>query len=132
MIFQILALLSGILAGIFTGLVPGIHINLIAATILSLSLQSKFQTTTILIFITAMAITHTFLDFIPSIFLGAPSEETALSVLPGHHFLLQGKANQAIKLTTIGSTIAIILTLILLPIFLKILTPLQNFITKMT
>ena len=62
-----------------------------------------------------MGITHTFLDFIPSIFLGVPEAETALSILPGHKMVLKGYAFEAIKFTTIGSFLSVIVTLFLFP-----------------
>ena len=105
-------------AGTFTGLIPGIHINLVAVFILSLTFISKFQPITLIVFITAMAITHTFIDFIPSIFIGAPDEDTALSTLPGHKLLMTGQGHQAIKLTLIGSSIAIASLIFIIPIFI--------------
>lgn len=100
----LIATLLGICAGIITGLIPGIHINLVAMILfLSSTFFLKFTTPVVLAcFIVAMAITHSFLDFVPSIFLGAPSEKTALSILPGHRMLLKGQGYSAIKLTTIG------------------------------
>ncbi|MAG07261.1 hypothetical protein CMI46_00400 [Candidatus Pacearchaeota archaeon] len=126
-----LAITIGIAAGTITGLTPGIHINLIGAIILStlaffLTLTSPII---LIIFITAMAITHTFIDFIPSIFLGAPDEDTILSILPGHELLKQGKGYEAIALTTYGSAAAIIIILIIAPIFLFLL-PKVNTIIK--
>lgn len=56
-----------------------------------------------------MSITHTFLDFIPSTFLGAPEEATALSVLPAHKLLLRGMAYEAVRLSSIGSLLSLIL-----------------------
>ena len=54
-----------------------------------------------------MAITHTFIDFIPSIFLGAPDEDSVLSILPGHKLLLKGYAYTGIILTLYGSATAL-------------------------
>src|SRR3989304_1437469 len=105
MIFELfIALLCGVIAGTFTGLFPGIHINLIAALLLSsLSALSKyFSPLQLIIFIVAMSITHTFIDFIPSIFLGAPEEDTFLSILPGHQLLREGKGYEAVILTLYG------------------------------
>ena len=65
-----------------------------------------------------MAITHTFTDFLPSIFLGAPDEDTALSTLPGHRFLLKGKGYGAVRLTLIGSFFGLLVALALSPIFI--------------
>lgn len=118
MFFQIIiAVLLGVCFGIFTGLIPGIHINLVALIVLSLSavLLDYVSITSIVAFIIAMAVTHTFLDFIPSIFLGAPDSDTALSILPGHRLLLEGKAFDAVKLTVIGSLLGLIASIILVP-----------------
>jgi putative membrane protein len=68
-----------------------------------------------------MAITHTFLDFIPSIFLGAPDEDSFLSILPGHRLLLQGRGYFAIVYTLYGSLTALLIILLFTPIFIYIL-----------
>ena len=127
----IFASLFGIFAGTITGLIPGIHINLVATTILVLITSTQFSTLELIIFITAMAITHTFIDFIPSIFLGAPDEDTGLGVLPGHEFLLKGQGHQAIKLTTLGSSIAIILLIFIVPTFIFTIPKIYPFIERM-
>lgn len=119
----ILAIIIGILFGTITGLIPGIHINLVSIILLgfSASLLTITSPLTLAIFITAMAITHTFTDYIPSIFLGAPDEDSFLSILPGHQFLLKGMGYQAIVLTLYGSLSALIIILIFTPIFLYLL-----------
>ena len=111
----LLAILLGILAGTLTGLIPGIHINLIGAFLISLSagILLQINSTYFVIFIVAMAITHTFIDFIPSIILGCPDTDTELSILPGHKLLQKGKAYEAILLTAYGSLAAIIILTIL-------------------
>jgi len=114
----ILFLFFGIFAGTITGLIPGIHINLIGAILVSLSVSLFYSVNSIyiVVFIVAMAITHTFVDFIPSVFLGCPDTDTELSILPGHELLKQGKGYEAILLTCYGSLAAIfILVLIFLP-----------------
>jgi putative membrane protein len=134
MILQILlAILLGFLFGTITGLIPGIHINLIALMAISITptLFLNFNPFPIAIFIVAMAVTHSFLDFIPSIYLGAPDEDTALSVLPGHKYLLQGEAHKAVVLTLIGSTSAIFLLLIVIPLFFLIIPPIIGPVERM-
>ncbi len=128
----ILFLLVGILAGTLTGLIPGIHINLIGIFLVSLSasLFSSVNPIYFAVFIASMAITHTFIDFIPSIFLGCPDTDTELSVLPGHELLKQGLGYEAIILTCYGSLAAIlILVLISFPSIL-IISKTYNFIQK--
>ena len=124
MILEIILTISlGILAGTITGLTPGIHINLIGALLLSISafLLKITSPIIIIIFLISMAITHTFIDFIPSIFLGAPDEDTVLSILPGHELLKSGQGYEAITLATYGSAAAIIIILIISPIFIYFL-----------
>ena len=126
----LLALLLGILAGTITGLTPGIHINLVAAILLSMtSLQQNI--TFFIVLVTAMAITHTFIDFIPSIFLGAPDEENALSVLPGHELLLKGHGHHAVKLTLVGSVIAVFLFIPLSLLIIFFVPKIYPFINRM-
>ncbi len=114
------ALLVGVALGIFTGIVPGVHINLVAAIILSLSplLLAHFSPVSLAVAIMAMSITHVFIDFIPSIFLGAPSDATALAVLPGHQLLLQGRGYEAVMLSSIGGVFGILAVVLLLPLLL--------------
>lgn len=111
----ILALLIGILVGTLTGLIPGIHINLIGIFIVSIFSTILFNIPAVyfVVFISAMAITHTFIDFIPSIFLGCPDTDTELSILPGHELLKKGHGYQAIILTTYGSLAAIFLLILI-------------------
>lgn len=68
----IIALSAGVIAGIFTGLIPGVHVNLVSLLLLSMSgYLLGFTTPLVLcVFIIALSVVHTFLDSIPSIFLG--------------------------------------------------------------
>ena len=127
----ILAIFLGLIAGIIAGLIPGLHVNLISLIVFnifaSLSFADSFP---VVIFLVSMATTSTFVDFIPSIFLGAPDEDTVLGVLPGHRFLLKGKGFAAIKLTVYGSLIALIIILILSPLFILFLPSTYELIKK--
>src|SRR4030043_2296572 len=106
-----ISIFIGILAGAFTGLMPGIHINLVGAILVGLSATafSWISPVYLIIFIASMAIAHTFIDFIPSIFLGCPDTETQLSVLPGHELRKEGKGYEEIMLTAYGGLIAVII-----------------------
>ncbi|MBR9706380.1 hypothetical protein GOV14_05070 [Candidatus Pacearchaeota archaeon] len=130
--YIILALFLGILAGTFTGLIPGIHINLITVILLGLSATLLSITTPLIlvIFIVSMSITHTFIDYIPSIFLGAPDEDSFLSILPGHQLLLKGRAYPAVILTLYGSLTALLIILIFTPLFLYILPKVYPFLSQ--
>jgi putative membrane protein len=135
MFFEFLiAVAVGIFAGVITGLIPGIHINLVSLLVVSLSsyLLNLVSFPTLGVFIISMAITHTFLDVLPAIFLGAPDADTALGVLPGHQLLLKGMGYEAIKLTVIGSLLSLIIAISLIPLLIltvpKIYSSLQPYI----
>jgi len=116
MLLEILiSIFIGILTGTFTGLFPGIHINLIGTILvgLSVTILSGTEPIYLVCFISAMAITHTFIDFIPSIFLGCPDTDTQLSILPGHELLKEGKGYEAIMLTAYGGLVAIFILIII-------------------
>lgn len=117
------AFLFGLVAGTFTGLIPGVHINLISTLIISYSiyLTNFFSPLGLGVFIMTMSVTHTFLDSIPSIFLGAPDSDMALGVLPGHRFLLKGHGFGAVHLTVIGSFSGLIISIILFPLLVKVI-----------
>ncbi len=125
----IVALIVGVLAGTFTGLFPGIHINLVAAGLLaSISYFSFVPNLGLVVFIVAMSITHTFIDFIPSIFLGVPNEDNFLSVLPGHEMLKEGKGFEAVVLTLYGGLFALFFIILFSFIFAKLLPYLFEYI----
>jgi putative membrane protein len=119
------SILIGVFAGTFTGLMPGIHINLVGTILVGLSatIFSKIDSVYLVVFIASMAIAHTFIDFIPSIFLGCPDTDTQLSVLPGHELLKEGKGYEAVMLTAKGGIWAIF-------IFVLLCFPLSFFISK--
>jgi len=118
----------GVITGIATGLLPGLHVNNIALILLSLSgsiiaifsflfdlgISENFILVLICVFIISTSISHTFHDVIPSTFLGAPDEDMALSVLPAHSLLLEGKGYEAVALSAMGSYGAILFCFLLL------------------
>lgn len=126
----IMACLIGILCGAITGLIPGIHVNTAGAIIFASSafLLNLFSIEFLCVFLVSMAIAHALLEFIPSILLGVPDESTALSILPGHRMVLEGRAREAIRLVAVGGFGAIIVTIFLLPLFIMMLPPIYNFI----
>ncbi len=123
MIEIFIAIIIGIFLGIITGLLPGLHVNSIAAIMLSAMpfLSDFFSLFGIAAIIAAMAISHVFFDFLPSIFLGAPEENTALSVLPGHALLLKGKGLFAFRLAVFGCLLGLISVVLLSPILVFII-----------
>ena len=117
------ALMLGVLLGTLTGLIPGFHPNNVAVILVSISpvLMRELHSFDAYAFsiivasvILATAVTHTFLSFIPAAFIGAPEADTALSLLPAHRLLLEGRAYEATVLSAIGSFSAVIFSLLCL------------------
>ena len=113
LIEMIIFIVLGVIAGTITGLTPGIHINLINASIIALSSSVFIEPIYSIVLIVSMSVTHTFIDFIPAIFLGCPDTDTELSILPGHRLLKEKRGFEAIYLSNIGSMTAIIITIII-------------------
>jgi putative membrane protein len=128
---MLIAMVLGCLGGIVTGLTPGVHINLVSLILLDASayLLGFTEPISLAAFIISMGITHTFLDAVPSIFLGAPDDAKALAVLPGHRMLLEGRGYEAVKLTVIGAFCCLVLTVILSPLLIPILPAVSEFLT---
>ena len=110
--------LAGSALGICSGMVPGLHVNTLSLMLVSafpllepavVSLCAQFSVEALLAplllccTIVSAAVTHSFLDFLPSLFLGVPEEGTVISVLPGHRLLLEGKAMDAVRCAALGS-----------------------------
>jgi len=130
----IIACLIGILIGTITGLIPGIHVNTVGAFIFASSpfLLVSYSSEVICVFLVSMAISHALLEFIPSMFLGVPEEGTVLSILPGHEMVIQGRGKEAIRLAAVGGFGAILVAIILLPVFMMILPVIHSLIKPYT
>src|SRR3989475_13075306 len=72
----------------------------------------------------AAAGSHAVFDFIPAVFLGAPTEDTALATLPGHRVLLVGQGAKAVALAARGALLgAVCAVLPLVPLRLRLADP---------
>jgi TctA family transporter len=120
--------LLGSALGVVSGLIPGIHVNTLALLLLASypALASLFSGLCALLgapvesvpllvacVIVSASVVHSFVDFIPSVFLGAPDESEALSVLPGHRLLLAGRGIEAVTCAAEGSLVGAMVGLLL-------------------
>lgn len=130
MIIEIIsALILGTIAGLITGLLPGIHINLVIAFLLGLTLTNSINLP-LAIFIISLSFTHILIDFIPTTLLGIPTEENYLSAQPAHKLVMQGKAEQAIKIAFKGVLFSVPAIILLSPIYAFFLPSLFSALTK--
>ena len=114
----LLVLSAGVIGaaiGTFTGMVPGIHVNTLAAMMLAaypaiedaMSGMTEPEYVPVLVSCCIMSASavHSFVDFVPSAFIGAPDADEALSVLPAHRLLLQGEGMVAVRAAAVGSAV---------------------------
>jgi len=134
MIDLIFACFLGILCGTITGMVPGIHVNTAGAIIFasSVPLMEFFSAEVLCVFMVSISITHAIIDFIPSMLLGVPEEGTAVSILPGHRMVLEGRSKEAIRIVSLGGFGAIIVVILMLPVFATVLPIAHEFIKPYT
>ncbi|MFB6295129.1 MAG: tripartite tricarboxylate transporter permease, partial [Candidatus Nanohaloarchaea archaeon] len=110
------ALAAGMGCGVVTGLLPGLHPNAVIFLVLPVYLETRPPTMMFVAFAAGMSTVHTFTSFIPSVFVGAPEGDTALSALPGHQLLHEGRGREAVELTVAGGVVATALAVAALPV----------------
>jgi len=134
MLDLIFACFLGILCGAITGMIPGIHVNTAGAIIFASSafLLGIFSPEFLCVFLVAMSISHALIEFVPSMLLGVPEEGTAVSILPGHRMVLEGRSKEAIRIVSLGGFGAIVVIILMLPIFAVVLPATQEIIKPYT
>lgn len=117
LVLLLLSVFAGICVGMIAGLLPGVHVNNTSAILLGFSpalLAAGVEPLYVAITIVASTISQSFLDIIPAVFIGAPDEATVLAVMPGHRMLLDGLGQEAVRLSAMGSGLAIVSSLLLI------------------
>lgn len=107
----LLGTLIGVILGTISGIIPGVHANTLAAVLMSLQafLLTVLGPAALAGALFAALITHTFVDAVPSTFLGIPDADTSLAVLPAHALCLEGNGEEAVRIAALGSACAIVI-----------------------
>ena len=122
MIILALASFLGTVTGILTGLVPGIHVNTVTALLLAGSASCAaigIDYSALLAFTCSLAISHTFFDVVPGLFLGVPGDET-FALLPAHRLVKRGEGEAALRLSVLGSAAGLIIGLLVVAALLTL------------
>jgi len=129
MIEILLGTLIGVILGTISGIIPGVHANTLAGVLLSLqvTLLSFFGPLVLAGAMFAALITHTFVDSIPSTFLGIPDADTSLAVLPAHALCLEGNGEESVRIAALGSACAMVIAVPLSIICFFLLPALQPY-----
>jgi len=128
MIEIVIGVLLGVILGTISGLVPGVHANTLAGILLGAQavLLAVLGPLALAGTLFAALITHTFVECIPSTFLGIPDADTSLAVLPAHALCLEGNGEEVVRIAALGSACAIIIAVplsVLCFVFLPALQP---------
>ncbi len=125
-------ILLGFFLGVIAGLIPGLHPNTIAIMVSSLGIGLGLPTIPLVSLIVSCSVVNSFVNFIPSIYLGAPEGDSALSVLPGHRMLLKGLGHQAVVLTVMGGVGSFLFCLFALPVVMFLVPPVYEILRPNT
>ncbi len=115
--FDVIAIAGGLLLGIFSGLLPGIHSNTVASVLATLPISPDALSLAIVAVLGA----HLLFQFLPSIFLSIPDDTVVASVLPGHRLALSGRGREAVTVCAFSTLAAAGASVLLIPVSLLVL-----------
>lgn len=100
-------ILGGVALGTISGLTPGIHVNNLALLLASVAPAVPGPPELVGASMLAAGVVHSFLDVVPTLALGVPDPVMAVSALPGHRLVIEGQGREAIRLSALGSGLAV-------------------------
>jgi len=103
--------LVGVVLGTCSGLTPGLHANNFALLLASVVPLLPGPPLALGAAMLAAGVVHTFLDVVPALALGVPDPATAAVTLPGHRLVLNGRGREALRLSALGSGLAVVVAL---------------------
>ncbi len=103
--------LVGVALGTCSGLTPGLHANNFALLLASVVPVLPGPPLALGAAMLAAGVVHTFLDVVPALALGVPDPATAAVTLPGHRLVLDGRGREALRLSALGSGLAVVVAL---------------------
>jgi putative membrane protein len=98
---------GGVGLGTASGLVPGLHANNFALLLAALASSLPGDPLLVGVAMLTAGVVHTFLDIVPMLALGVPDAAMAITALPGHRLVLAGRGREALRLSAIGSGLAV-------------------------
>jgi putative membrane protein len=98
----------GAALGTASGLVPGLHANNVALLLASVAPAVPGSSLGVGVGMLAAGVVHTFVNAVPALALGVPDAETAATTLPGHRLVQAGRGPEAIRLSAVGSGLAVL------------------------
>ncbi|WP_115863739.1 tripartite tricarboxylate transporter permease [Halorussus litoreus] len=99
--------LGGIALGTCSGLTPGLHVNNLALLLASVAPAVPGPPRLVGAAMLAAGVVHSFLDAVPALALGVPDAAMAATALPGHRLVIAGRGREAVRLSALGSGLAV-------------------------
>ena len=104
-------ILGGAALGCCSGLVPGLHANNFALLLAGFAPSIPGPPLFVGCAMLAAGVVHTFVNAVPAMALGVPDAEMAVTALPGHRMVLEGRGYEAIRLSALGSILAVLVAI---------------------
>lgn len=104
-------ILGGITLGTVSGLTPGLHANNFALLLAAIAPSVEGPPIFVGAAMLAAGVVHTFLDIVPAVSLGVPDAAMAATALPGHQLVIEGRGREALRLSALGSGLAVLLAI---------------------
>lgn len=101
-------LLLGVTLGTVSGLTPGLHANNFALLLASVAPTLSAPPMLLGVAMLAAGVVHTFLDVVPAMTIGVPDAAMAVTALPAHQLVLEGRGHEALRLSALGSGLAVV------------------------
>lgn len=101
-------ILGGSILGTVSGLTPGLHANNFALILASIATMIPGPPLLVGAAMLAAGVVHTFLDVVPTLALGVPDADMAVMALPGHRLVIEGRGYEAVRLSALGSGLAVV------------------------
>ncbi len=107
-LLTLLCVCGGATMGAISGLIPGLHANNFALMLASFAPMLPFEPLLVGVTMLSAGVVHTFVNAVPALALGVPDAETAVTTLPAHRLVQAGRGEEAIRLTALGSLLAVV------------------------
>ena len=105
----LLFLFGGAALGTVSGLIPGLHANNFALLLAGVAPSIPADPLLVGVAMLGAGVVHSFLDIVPALALGVPDAATAVAALPGHRLVVAGRGREALRLSAVGSGLAVAL-----------------------
>ncbi len=123
-------ILGGVALGTLSGLTPGIHVNNLALLLASVAPAIPGPPELVGAAMLSAGVVHSFLDVVPTLALGVPDPVMAASALPGHRLVIEGQGREAVRLSALGSGLAVAFAVPLAVPVTKVMTTAYPFVRE--